>query len=173
MPNDEPLLRTVFDLEARLKALEAQDAVRPVALYTTDAGQSIPNGAATYTIVDFEDQVKDPLGLVTTGASWQFEAPFAGVYLVAAIVTFAASTAFGAGEARSLHVFVNGSNRAMLWDADVGIGTASVYFSMGGAALVYLDAGDVLDIRARQASGGARALSADGAGNYAGVAQVM
>lgn len=170
MPNDEPLLRTVFDLEARLKALEAQDAVRPVALYTTDAGQSIPNGAGTYTIVDFEDQVKDPLGLVTTGGSWQFEAPFGGVYLVAACVTFASSAAWATGEVCALHVFVNGSERAVLAE---GAGNNDLDFSRGGAALVYLDAADTLDIRARQASGGARTLSADGAGNYAGVAQVM
>jgi len=148
----------------------AQDPVRPVALYTTNAKQSIPNGAATYTIVDFEDEVKDPLGLVTTGASWQFAAPFAGVYLVAANVTFASSTAWAVGEVVSLHVYVNGSERARL---SVGAGNNSVDFSVGGAALVYLDAADTLDIRARQASGGARTLTASGADNYAGIAQVM
>lgn len=171
MPNtDEPLLRTVFDLDARQKALEAADPVRPVALYTTDAEQSIPSGAATFTVVDFEDQVKDPLGLVTTGASWQFEAPFAGVYLVAASVTFASSSAWAVGEVCSLHAYVNGSERAVL---STGAGNNDVAFSVGGAALVYLDAGDKVDIRARQASGGARTLSAAGTGNYAGIAQVM
>jgi hypothetical protein len=49
-----------------------------IAIYESNAGQTITN--ATATVIDFDTVVTDPLSTVTTGSGWNFEAPYAGFY---------------------------------------------------------------------------------------------
>lgn len=48
------------------------------AKYNSNSAQSIPN--VTDTVVNFEDNVIDTHGAVTTGSSWAFTAPVSGIY---------------------------------------------------------------------------------------------
>lgn len=158
--------------ERRIRALEAaladiRGAGRPfapiVAAYNTDAGQTITTGAAV-AIVNFEDLIYDPQGLVTTGAGWAFTCPAAGLYLVTASVLFAASAAWASGERGLLQVFRNGSLAASL-DRRDNFNTTNLA-QLSGTAPALCAAGDTLDVRVAQNSGSNIALNADAATCY-------
>lgn len=161
------------DVYRRLEALGRwQDAMasvelaRPiVAAYATDAGQSIPTGTGP-TIVNFEDAVYDPRGLVTVGANWAFTCPIGGLYEVNAGVLFDVSAAWDINERGLLQVNRNGAFAAFL-DRRANIG-ANNYARVQGVIPVVCVAGDTLDVRAAQNSGSSIALFTGdgGAWNY-------
>lgn len=154
------------DVYRRLEALGRwQDAMasvelaRPiVAVYATDAGQSIPTGTGM-TIVNFEDAVYDPRGLVTTGASWAFTCPAAGLYEIDAAVLFNSSAAWADGERGMLQAFRNGSLAASLDRRDNY--PANTFARLAGSVTLVCAAGDTLDVRVSQNSGSDIALNAD------------
>lgn len=115
---------------------------RVAARYTSDAQNNY--GAAT-TVVDYEDQDYDTHNAVTTGAAWKFTAPISGYYNVAAVVGFE-SAAYSLGDPVTLYVYKNGTITHLLdfWRAQAAY-TNYVYNS--GAYVIYLAAGDTLDIR--------------------------
>lgn len=168
------LLEYVRGLERRISALERQERPAPVvAVYRTSAGQSIPSGGATNTVVNFDTQIVDTHSAVTTGASWQFVAPLAGSYLVAARVTFDVTTGWAEHEIARLRVAVNGTLSAVLGQEEGRDFAASAQFlSVGGPAVVLLAAGDVLDIRALQVSGGSLNLLNNPLFNHVGIFRI-
>lgn len=152
------------------------EALRPApgfigARYATDAGQSIPNNTLPPTIINFEDESYDPLDLVTTGVAWAFTCPVAGYYQVAAAVLFASTAAWALGEASVLYVYRDGSEHSRLAYRDT-YGGASQLAHLAGVDVVACDAGDTLDVRVYQNSGGALGLFANALYNHVSIYRV-
>lgn len=167
----EELLRRVTRLEERLAQLVPAEVARPIgAIYVTDAGQSIPTGG-TGTVIDFEDLVYDPDGLVTTGANWVFTAPVDGLYAVASAVLFAASTTWAAIEAARLSVAVNGTVVRHV-GRTTDFTNANIFVGANGATLVSCSAGDTIDVRVLQTSGGSLSLWTDADYNHVSIWKV-
>lgn len=141
-----------------------------IAQYSTAAAQSIAD--STITIIDYGSAlVATQAGLVTTGAAWAFTAPTAGNYLIAASIRFAASVTWAAGEVAELSIYKNGAASFILDYKDAQL-AASTAVQLAGAGLVNMAAGDTLNIRARQTSGGALALVADEKPNVVSIMKV-
>lgn len=121
--------------------------------YNTTAGQSIPNN--TVTIVNYGTSVKDTDAAVTTGASWHFTCPTGkgGEYIVAANIAWHTAP----GGSATLLLFKNGSRFHDLQNLVVtgGLGAGAGF---GGSTVVTLAAGDTIDVRGYQLSGGAVTL---------------
>lgn len=128
------------------------------ARYTTAAGQSISNGATS--IIDFATKDYDTHGAVTTGASWKFTAPIAGLYSVKALVRYANSLAWSSGSYVSALLYKNGSS----FSTQDTLFQATVTPAQGPAASlsdsVWLNAGDYIDLRTSHGESSARALVA-------------
>lgn len=134
--------------------------------YSTNAGQSINNNSST--TVDFEDKVytlPGCAGAVTTGGSWVFTAPIAGVYRVAASVYFTGGGGWAAGEYATLRVFKNGSAYGNLLEVVQQAAHTSAVGTTGSTD-VSCAAGDTIAIQILQNSGAALALEADGNYNF-------
>lgn len=131
------------------------------AKYSTNALQSIPNN--TVTIVDFEDLVFDELNTVTTGSSWNFEAPRAGKYDVYASISWGNGTTWTAGNANELYLYVNGILRDVM-ERDPVQATGNYLLQITGFSTVDLDEGDTVDIRVLHNRGSSTQLHGDG--NY-------
>ncbi len=117
------------------------------ARYKSSAAQSFTSGATT--IIDFATQTFDTHGAVTTGASWKFTAPIAGKYQVSAHTGIGAATD---GGARQLFIYKNGS----VWSQSLQEkqSTTSVAIYVQVCDLVQCNAGDTIDLRYSQNSGG-------------------
>jgi hypothetical protein len=122
--------------------------------YNTVAGQSLTSGAIT--IINYGTSVKDTDSAVATGASWHFTCPTGkgGDYVVAANIAFSAAP----GTSPALLLFKNGARASDLWNcahsAAYGAGMC-----IPGSAGITLAAGDTLDVRGLQNSGGAVTLA--------------
>jgi len=129
------------------------------AFYNSAAGQSIANAATA--IVDFGTKVSDSHGAVTTGGSWKFTAPVSGTYQVGSNVRFANGLAWTQGGYAASALFKNGST---FTSSDTAIQTTATLSTGPGnsisAAIVKLNAGDTIDIRASHGESAARALVA-------------
>lgn len=130
------------------------------AVYSSAAGQSIPN--TTTTIVDLGTKEVDTHGAVTTGASWKFTAPRAGY----ANITASVGTNFlgwTIGERFQLFIYKNGSeyrrNDAEIITSDSSGANYSWHSNITSFSIP-MEAGDYLDIRVYQTSGGAVSLNA-------------
>ena len=121
-----------------------------VAARATINGKSV--ATATYTNVGCDTKTFDTHTRVTTGASFRFTADRDGIYDVKAHAGFA-STAWTAGEVALLSLYKNNSfyNSFGKWDCQAAITTA---IELGGSDLVQLAAGDYIDVRVYQNSGG-------------------
>lgn len=112
--------------------------------YSSNAGNTL--AASGTRIIDFEDIGTDPYSLVTTGASWHFTAPTAGVYSVKACITstFQAWTLYHSVD---LQVWKNGAVHSTIgrWEAEK---TDSDVVTICGSTDVELGATDTVDIRA-------------------------
>lgn len=128
-----------------------------VAVYTTNAGQSIPNN--TNTIVDYEDLEVDTHSCVTPGSGWIFTAPYDGYYYVAASALFVGTTAWAAGTERAtLQILVNGVAFTGLDRQDNHDATSHLVRVGGPGRVIHLVAGDTISIAIFQTTGGALAL---------------
>lgn len=167
------LLEYVRVLESRIGALERQERSVPVvAIYQETAGQSIGTGGSD-TVVNFATLVADTHGAVVTGAAWKFTAPLAGYYRISARVTFAATTAWAENERAQLRAYTNGSGNVVLdfrTGLDGAIGAQGMH--AGGSCTIPLAAGDVVDVRVFQNSGGALALNGFGNFNYISIFRI-
>jgi hypothetical protein len=133
------------------------------ARYSSDAGQAIANASAT--IVNFEDKSKDTTNSVTVGASWKFTAPESRPYAVAAGVLIGSLGGWDAGEEAALSLYVNGAEVIVLCDYNTQVGHNRAV-GLSGAASIWLEAGDYIDIRCYQASGGSLNLVSQARFNY-------
>jgi len=128
------------------------------ARYYTAAGQSISNASAT--IVDYGTKSFDNTGSVTTGAAWKFTAQSSGTFLVIGRNAFTSNIT---GE-RYFDLYKNGAIYCRL-DARSAV-TIGVPTHMSGSVEIKLIAGDYIDIRVYQSSGGALTLHAELQSNY-------
>ncbi len=134
------------------------DDGRPVtSVYTSTAGQSIPGGSGFH-IIDFGTKENDTHGAVTTGASWKFTAPISGMYSVKSSVLWG-NAVWTASTLRQISLFVNGvQDETIGYDQSQASTTQFVW--TGGSTDIFLNAGDFIDVRARNGEGVARVLEA-------------
>lgn len=125
------------------------------ARYRSTAGQSISSGSGT--TIDFGTKVFDSHSAVTTGASWKFTAPVAGVYAVSAFVEFASAT-WTSGNTQYLVLRKNGSGDSMLFYKK-NEATATQEKGLPGSTVVQMLAGDYIDIQVFQNEGSSRSFS--------------
>lgn len=145
------------------------DAVESVnARYTTNAGQSISN--ASLTIIDFEDQDYDSHSSVTTGASWKFAAKISGKYRILSNLTTTSTGNFSAAEYIENRIYKNGSIYAAKIHSDYNGSTSNK--SVQIVTTVNLLAGDYIDIREYQTSGGAMPLESAAGYNWIDIERV-
>lgn len=136
-----------------------ETALRPVSVfasYNTNASQSVVHN--TLTIVDFEDMVADTHSAVIVGASWKFVAPVSGYYIVTANIEFN-NIALDSTEYIAVYLYKNDVSQSLrVLRAQVG-GCASSYWGCAHNDIIYLAAGDYIDIRVKQISGASANLS--------------
>lgn len=156
-----PLASVYFDVVVSENALMVASESTVLARYKTATAQSLAN--STETVINFDTKGFDTHLAVATGASWKFTAPQSGYYEIAALLTFAATANNGRAE---LSYYVNGVQSAYLGRENKESGTGSINLNPQGSDIVYLNAGDYLDIRCNQNTGAALALNADAKGNY-------
>lgn len=151
------LLKRIEVLQRRVEALETIDRAPIVARYSTNAGQSI--GDSAWPVINFEDQVYDPYGLVTVGASWKFTAPIGGYYLVTEMISFAASVSNAI-----VGLQINGSTYCYL-------NRGSIRW-LPGSTVVYMAADDYLWIRLGHFTGSSVALDSNSTYNHITISRV-
>lgn len=161
-------------LEQRLQRIEKAiprdiPNIPVVAVYTTNAGQVIPNNSGT--VINFEDLLYDTHTAVTVGANWVFTAPVSGYYHISAVVMFTATTTWAATEYANLQPFIGGVGTLYLDRVDDHT-SASIYVKLQGSVTLRLSKGDQLDLRVLQASGGNLALHNNGAYNYISIHRI-
>jgi hypothetical protein len=169
---DSSSSRTSFSL-TKVQSPQSIGMADPViAIYRTDAGQSIPD--ITSTIINYEDKVHDTHGAVTVGASWKFTAPVPGIYEVKAMCFLSNTTNWAVGEIKSLTLFKNGSSHVEIdyHEHYATDGSSSYTHIVNGSTMVKLLAGDYIDIQIVQNSDAALALLADGPSNQVSIVKV-
>ncbi len=135
------------------------------ARYSTNAGQSILNN--TISIIDYEDKSYDDHGCVSTGASWKFTCPRAGKVRVNAEATLASNAGWGLGETAYLSVFKNAVEFGRgPYDSPA---TATLVVDLSVGDVVDVLAGDTIDIRIFQLSGGTIALDTTSVRNFVSI----
>lgn len=139
------------------------------AMYSTNAGQSIPNGAET--VVDYGNKIYDPLGSVTTGASWVYTAPFDGVYALQAIAQFD-SAAWTAGQEARFYLYGPGSFAGIIIDTSYVDVVTTRNVMVKGGAILYMAAGATVHVRLYQVRGSSTAMAANNATNYIHISRI-
>lgn len=131
----------VGDTSATLTASSKISIVKNQAPQTISANETIiakytlavSSVIATNTVINFATKVFDTHNAVTTGASWKFTAPVAGFYSV--------TTLQNGNAAHNYIVWKNGTAD------DYVSGSPSINFLIGGRTVLYLNAGDYVDVR--------------------------
>ena len=146
--SDPATLRKLTDLERRLAALEALE--RPYsrigARVYNSANLSINN--STTPALTFDSERYDTAGLHSTSVNTgRLTAPVAGVYLIAATIAFDNNVTGN----RQVQFEVNGTTTIQVVNNDAE--TGFVFVSI--ASLYRLAAGDYVQVRVNQTSGGA------------------
>lgn len=152
------ILERLEAAESDIDTLESQGGGSgvntPLAVYSSNTAQAMASIA--FTVVNFEDVVVDTDTAVTTGAAWKFTIPSgeAGDYMVTAHVALTVTTSRAFHVA--LSVFKNGSEAARIYQHDGTTSAIAGEITLSGATLIpNLAAGDYLDIRLFQSTGGA------------------
>lgn len=149
---------------AQIMASESVNAV-----YTTAAGQSIPN--ASVTIINFDTKETDSHNSVTTGASWKFTAPMSGKYLISSITQYASAT-YNNGTIFQSDLYKNGVVVANLGYFVMPNVTTNLRPYLSGSRIVQLLAGEYIDIRTFQNNGGASVLLNSSQYNHLSITRV-
>ncbi len=126
------------------------------ARYMTNSGQSISN--TTTTIIDIGTKVSDSHGIVTTGASWKATAPVSGFYSFQGRIQLTNDSDWTTGENATLYYYKNGSviqQSEMKMYAAAATNFNPIFIINLG---IYLNAGEYIDFRINQSSGGAVAI---------------
>ena len=121
------------------------------AVYNTNSVNTVANNSET--ILDFEDKVKDSHNAVTTGAAWKFTVPSPGDYHISANFNVSFASSLDAGEQYSVRIYKNGSAVA-IWYLNSSVAANGSYPTQISRIIPDLIAGDYLDIRVYQNSGG-------------------
>lgn len=127
------------------------------ASYKTAAGQTITSGALT--IIDFEAVVEDTDSAVTTGATWKFTAPTAGLYQVSFRITLRNSGNWAAGDGVDFRLYKGGVST---YELDRKPAIANLYITGCGSCTIRLAAGEYINIEINaQAAAGTITLIAN------------
>lgn len=141
------------------------------ARYSSDSGQSIPDGVET--IINFEDKDVDTHSAVTIGASWKFTAPISGMYSYSATINIEVNNGFDEGEDWGIRAFKNGVrhlvSKSLMQASPV---TFADQMSTTVTGTVYLAQGDTFDFRARQATAASRSLTTTTGFNAASIFKI-
>lgn len=157
--SDSATLRLLGALSGKVAALEALE--RPYsrigARVSNNANLTISN--ITFTALTFNTERYDTAGLHSTSVNTsRLTAPVPGVYLIAAQVVWDTGTT---GQ-RYLDLLLNGATRIAAVDAGVSV-SAGLYPAMAISTVYRLAAGDYVEARVYQGSGGSLAVLVDGA----------
>jgi|GEM_PF-3437197 len=169
----EHTLRRMADLERRSehdRVLSGTSDPVIAARAATAAGQSMANN--TLTIVDYGAVIFDTHGRITTGAAWKFTASLTGYYRVHASILFAATTNWAAGYPGHIILYQNNVLASQLDRKDNFSGATGQYMMLHGSDVLYLLAGDFIDVRVLQTNGAALALFASAEYNYISIVRV-
>lgn len=146
---------------------------RVVARYTYASASTISQGVAA--IFNFSTKVIDVPGVdnVTTGASWKFTAPRAGIYLVNARLVFQAYTGWVESEKADLRLYLNNTTLVsyIAWNSDTGTGASSTK-SLSGFTTISLAAGDYIDVRLYFDAGADLAMQNDATTNFIDIVEL-
>lgn len=137
-------------------AIAASSSVN--AIYTTAAGQSIPN--ATFTIIDFGTREEDNHGFVTTGAAWKFQPSIGGLFEISAKCYLSAGGGWNVNEEAVLDIYKNNVSHARISGYVATVAHASAVSLDGVPRQVRLNSGEFADIRLYQSTGAALAIVA-------------
>lgn len=123
------------------------------AVYQGTSGTNVVNSSAT--IINYNSNVNDTHGAVTTGASWSFACKSAGSYTVIAVLVLTAETSWDSGDDLQLNIYKNaGQHKTQGHEFYSSDRTASNTFAYCFVnAVVDLVKGDTLDIRCVQNKG--------------------
>lgn len=135
------------------------------AIYNTAAGATLSDG----TVIDFGTLVLDTHSAVTTGASWKFTAPMAGLYQVS---TFIQSTnrSYTAGDFFGVRLAVNGTETHRLSIQEIEA-SATMYKNWGGSILLNMATSDYVNVQF-QASTGSVVMNNEAKTNYVSIVRV-
>jgi hypothetical protein len=151
--------------------ISPNNLVKSLVRYKTAAGQSISDSVTT--IIDFGTKDFDTKNEVTTGASWKFTAAQTGYYRVNSAILFSSTTAWAESEYAEFNIYKNGVHYSMLGRPNGRDFSASTqHMEAGGSDIVYLLAGEYIDIRVYQNSGGTLALLNNSTYNHVSIEQI-
>lgn len=140
----------------------------PTARAYLSSSQSIPNNADT--LIQYGNESFDSAGAFTTGASAKFTAPTTGYYLVLAAALFT-SDAWTAGKYAALLLYKNGALVSQIGYTLVEV-LGTIQITIVGSDIISLAAGDYIDVRCYQNSGGARGIGGGSSYTFAAFARV-
>lgn len=160
--------RNIFSIVKRGSAQTISTTEEVSAGYTTASANSISSGAQT--IIDFGTKEYDTHNAVTTGAAWKFTVPIAGRYRVSCYVMLDTQS-FAVDDKVSLSIFKNGAEVKSLKYNELQA-SVTTYVDAGGTSTLNLVAGDYIDLRVFQNSGGARTLITNAVFNYVNIEKV-
>jgi hypothetical protein len=91
----------------RYVAATAATGYRLLSVHYKNATQTI--ASSTNTIINYDQEVYDPLGIVTTGVAWKMVIPANGWYRLDATILFSeVASGWSAGDRATLRLFQNG-----------------------------------------------------------------
>jgi len=155
--SESELWKEIRELQAQVNELRSIN--RPdktiFAKYKTTAGQTVATGDTD--IINFDTKIADQYNCVTTGAAWKFTAPRYGTAFVFAKIQTAANAGWAVGEITSIASYKNGVFNGEM-DGDMNLAANSRVW-LAGSIPITMNAGDYIDVRWYQNSGGNVSLS--------------
>ena len=149
-------------------AIAANESIN--AVYTTAAGQSIPN--ATDTIIDFGTVEINSHGNVTTGAAWKFTSQINAVYELSCYVQLNSGGGWAVSEEVVVSIFKNGTGLATIGLCAETVANSVAVSIPCSPRQVRLLAGEYIDVRINQNSGAALSLVSADVRNWVSIKKV-
>lgn len=122
----------------------------------TNGAFSIPNNSET--IVNFVTKSYDTNSAVVTGTSWKFTAPEDGIYYVSVQLMFDATNTWNQFEFIEMMLYKNNGYYSDMYYDEILVDAVMHFHAIQGSDSIQLVAGDYIDVRILQNSGGSRAL---------------
>lgn len=150
------------DLRSQIAPVETVAAI-----YDTVSGQTLTT--TTNTIIDYDNKILDTHNAVTTGASWKFVTPISGLYLVSAQYLLIDSSGTITGDERvDIDILVDGSPVIRRDHRQNGANSPDVSI----VRPIQLLAGQEVQVRGFQNSGGSLSLSIGSEFNWISITKV-
>lgn len=122
-----------------------------IAVYGSNAGQALPS--ATLTNINFDVKIQDNVNAVNTGAGWLFSTPRGSMYQVQARAKFVGGSTYNDLTTASLTLYKNFAKWQELDVINRATGLSIVTGeSLGGSASLFLDVGEVLQVKVTENS---------------------